>query len=628
MAIAPIEQFTRTPSPAGPACAALTDVVRDVSRHDCVLSGQDALQFIIDVEHASRIVDQLQIIAARLAEEHYAAAAEHESHSSSSTATSSTTVALSGTASAGAASFGTAPSDAASAGLSGAALSSVASAGFADATCVEPTSGGFRNCADFLRATLGISRTEARRRLGLAEMLLPRMSPTGAVLAPRREALGAATGACLISGRAATIICQALQRVESFATPQQFDSMEHHLTQQAAESDEDTLRVVARRWEATLDQDGQEPSEKVLHARQGVFLKGRRHGLHVLEIGATDEQYEHLATVMNSTANPRTSRAHRTGPDAAPDAAADEHGDPGGLGAAGIGRSRAATAGAELGPASGIGTGSGAGSLGDPPAPTRAQSLLDGLVTACKIALTTTGLPATGGHRPQVMVTIDYKDLVADIQRTNHCGCAGHVGDTPCAGQTDLTQHAGHPGHAGVAQQAGRPDHAGVAQQAGRPGHAGHGVFSEQVSARTIRTLACDADLIPLVLGSTGQILDIGRAQRLFPPHLRRALVARDKGCAFPDCSIPASWCEAHHMTPWSRGGRTSISNGVLLCTRHHHVIHQGTWTVEPRHGIPWFRAPGNPGRAGALRRNSYWQAGRIVHQELQDEPAGHTYPD
>ncbi|BBE21814.1 hypothetical protein MN0502_06970 [Arthrobacter sp. MN05-02] len=360
--------------------------------------------------------------------------------------------------------------------------------------------------------------------------------------------------------------------------------MEHHLTQQAIESDEDILRVLARRWEDTLDQDGSEPSDKVLHARQGVFLKGRRHGLHVLEIGATDEQYEHLATVMNTTTNPRALQGQNDDAQAAGSTGAADGTRPGGR----SGPNASSGADSDADP----GADPGAGFHGRHDGPTRAQFLLDGLVTACKIALTTTGLPATGGHRPQVMVTIDYKDLIGDIQHANRPGNAGNSG------------------------------------QAGHAGHAGYGVFIEQLSARTIRTLACDADLIPLVLGSSGQVLDIGRAQRLFPPHLRRALVARDKGCAFPDCTIPASWCEAHHITPWSRDGRTSINNGVLLCTRHHHVIHQGTWTVEPRHGIPWFHAPGNSGRAGTPRQNTYRQAGRTIHDKRPDRTASYTHTD
>lgn len=468
------------------------------------------------------MVDHLQIVAAALAGEH---------HPGSAGGRATGTPVL-------------------GAGSSWAAASPTASPPATPAAPSASADSDYRDCADFLRGTLGISRAEARRRLSLVEVVLPGISPSGATLPPRLEALGEAVAAGVISGRAATVVAQALDRVQSFATPQQRDSMEHHLTRQAIETDEDILRVLARRWESVLDQDGQEPTEKVLRARQGVFLKGRRHGLHLMEIGATDEQFEHLVTVMNSAANPRGSSGHTAGSiggrvgGTAGGSACDEERDPSVFvaGSSAITRSH-------LDP--GL----------DPV--TRAQSLLDGLVSACKIALASAELPAAGGHRPQVMVTIDYKDLLGETQR------------------------------------------------------AGNAVFAEQITARNIRKLACDADLIPLVLGGKGQVLDVGRAQRLFPPHLRRALVARDKGCAFPDCSMPASWCEAHHMRPWSRGGSTSIDNGVLLCSRHHHVIHQDLWTVEPRGGIPWFRAPGRPGRAGVARRNTYWQAGQVVDEEL-----------
>ena len=71
-----------------------------------------------------------------------------------------------------------------------------------------------------------------------------------------------------------------------------------------------------------------------------------------------------------------------------------------------------------------------------------------------------------------------------------------------------------------------------------------------------VRKIACDADIIPVLLGSEGRILDIGRTTRIFPPHIRKAITARDQGCAFPGCTIPAPWCEAHHITYWSHGGR------------------------------------------------------------------------
>ncbi|MDQ0733589.1 HNH endonuclease signature motif containing protein [Arthrobacter agilis] len=556
MAIAPTEPLTRAGSSLDAARTALADCASTFGRRHHVLSRTEALDLVVEVENVSRIVDHLQILVARVAEDHHLDADERPDAGLVSVPVRpriSTTV--------------PGPEQ----------TSSPARAGSGD---------GFRDCAEFLRAVLGIGRAEARRRLTLAAVVLPGLSATGATVPAPLGVLGDASRACLISGRAATVIAQAIQRVHSFATPDQLASMEHHLTRQGIESDEDVLRVLARRWESVLDQDGQEPTEKILRARQGVFLKGRRHGLHVLEIGATDEQFEHLATVMNSAGNPRgaqqqpasaasaTGEVHGVAPavaTGAPRSAANATGSlwsdglgSNGIGSDGIGNPSNSPAAGHGGPPT-VTAGAGA-------APTRAQNLLEGLVAACRIALSGPGLPASGGHRPQVMVTISYQDLVGKAER------------------------------------------------------AGSAVFSEQVSARTIRKLACDADLIPMVLGGSGQVLDLGRAQRLFPPHLRRALVARDKGCAFPDCSIPASWCEAHHLTPWSRGGSTSIDNGVLLCSHHHHTVHQGTWDVHSRAGIPWFTPLTRTGRTGGPRRNLFWQAGQVIdadvgHQRIPPAP-------
>ena len=82
--------------------------------------------------------------------------------------------------------------------------------------------------------------------------------------------------------------------------------------------------------------------------------------------------------------------------------------------------------------------------------------------------------------------------------------------------------------------------------------------------------LACDAKIIPAVLGSKSQVLDVGAAARLFPTAVRRAIVLRDKGCVWPGCDRPAGWCDAHHVDFWANGGPTSFDNGVLLCRRHH----------------------------------------------------------
>jgi Domain of unknown function (DUF222)/HNH endonuclease len=114
----------------------------------------------------------------------------------------------------------------------------------------------------------------------------------------------------------------------------------------------------------------------------------------------------------------------------------------------------------------------------------------------------------------------------------------------------------------------------------------------ERVPAGQVRQLACNAGIIPLVLGAKSQPMDIGRKTRTFPAGIRRILVARDRGCGFPGCIRPPRHCDAHHIRHWANGGDTSVDNAVLLCRHHHTLIHQSEWEVVMVHGIPTFYAP------------------------------------
>jgi len=112
------------------------------------------------------------------------------------------------------------------------------------------------------------------------------------------------------------------------------------------------------------------------------------------------------------------------------------------------------------------------------------------------------------------------------------------------------------------------------------------------IDASSARRLACDCAIIPAVLGSASEPLDLGRKTRTVPTALRRALVLRDHGCAFPGCAIPARWTDAHHVQHWADGGSTSLENLVLLCGVHHDLIHHSAWTVRLRDGLPEFIPP------------------------------------
>ncbi|WLQ05412.1 HNH endonuclease signature motif containing protein [Arthrobacter oryzae] len=378
-------------------------------------------------------------------------------------------------------------------------------------TAPDPGDDGCRNTTEFLRMRLRIGAGEARRRLALAEAVLPTTGITGHTEPPERPELAAAVAAGTVASRAASIITLALDRVRHHAPEDAVARMEHNLTSAAAEHDTDFLSRIARRWVDGLDQDGSEPSEEELRHRQGAFIRKPRRGLHHVEIFATPDQYEPLLTAMNTATNPRT----RPGDT---DTTSADALDP----------------------------------------RTRPQRLLDGLVGASKAGLSTGDLPAAGGLRPQVMVTIDYRDLLDKLEQ-------------------------------------------------GIPG-TGSFTFTGPVTAATVRKIACDADIIPVLLGSQGRILDIGRTTRIFPPHIRKAITARDQGCAFPSCTIPAPWCEAHHITYWSHGGATSTDNGTLLCSHHHHLIHKEQWHIQVKTGIPWFIPPPHIDPRQVPRRNNYFR--------------------
>ncbi len=176
-----------------------------------------------------------------------------------------------------------------------------------------------------------------------------------------------------------------------------------------------------------------------------------------------------------------------------------------------------------------------------------AQRDADALVELAQRALSDGELPTEGGERPQVVVTVSLAVLQDRI------------------------------GSASLAL--GGPINADVA-----------------------RRIACDARVIPVVLGARGEPLDVGRASQTVPVAIRRAVIVRDRGCAFPGCSVPARWCDIHHVIHWADGGPTSLGNCVALCGRHHRLAHHSHWRIETTDGIPQFHPP--PWLGGPPRRN------------------------
>ncbi|MEI2277876.1 HNH endonuclease [Paenarthrobacter ilicis] len=420
---------------------------------------------------------------------------------------------------------------------------------------------GYRNASEFLRARLRIGIHEARGRLTLAPFLLPQTGLLGQEIPARTEELAAAAATGDISSRSASIITTTVDTVRHLTDPATLARVEHALTATAAEADPDFLNKVAKRWVDALDQDGPEPSEEALRQLQGAFVRNRRrNGLHYLEIFATAEQFETLTTAMNVATNPRLTPAPDDTHTATDTAGSTSAGNTAGNTAAGN------TAAGTSAPAPELDRRS------------RAQKLLDGLVGACSLAMSTGKLPANGGLKPHIMVTIDHRDLLHHLTPTNPRQSNPRQSNTGPAS----TRTATNPTSTAIA------------------------TFTGPIHPNTIRKIACDADILPVLLGTGSEILDIGRTTRIFPPHIRKAITARDGGCTFPDCTMPAPWCEAHHITYWSQGGTTGTHNGALLCSHHHHLIHKEQWRIDMTTGAPWFIPPPHIDPRQTPRRNHH----------------------
>ncbi|MDA3643884.1 DUF222 domain-containing protein [Saccharopolyspora indica] len=182
------------------------------------------------------------------------------------------------------------------------------------------------------------------------------------------------------------------------------------------------------------------------------------------------------------------------------------------------------------------------------------QRNADGLSTLLDLVLDTDGMPRTGGQKPHLTITIDYTDLKNQLPvSTNNDGEILAVGS------------------------------AGMLESTG-----------QYLSPQTIRRIACDCDVLPMVMGGDSLPLDVGTSQRTAPTHIRAALLARDGVCAFPECDHPAGTPQAHHIVHWVDGGPTSVENMVMLCAHHHRTIHNHHWNIELQRGRPMFTPPTN----------------------------------
>jgi hypothetical protein len=132
--------------------------------------------------------------------------------------------------------------------------------------------------------------------------------------------------------------------------------------------------------------------------------------------------------------------------------------------------------------------------------------------------------------------------------------------------------------------------------------------FGSSMPTWQARRYVCDSVITPILQSSTGAVLRHGRNRRTASDEQFTALAVRDGGCAFTGCDRPSGWCQAHHLIWWEHGGATNLDNLVLLCSAHHHLVHDDHWTISGPPGHFEFHPPDG---AGVLHRQS---APRCVH--------------
>ena len=104
--------------------------------------------------------------------------------------------------------------------------------------------------------------------------------------------------------------------------------------------------------------------------------------------------------------------------------------------------------------------------------------------------------------------------------------------------------------------------------------------FAQPIATPTVQRLACDSSISRVIFGPDSTVIEAGRARRVVSGSMRRALNARDQFCRWPGCERPATWSAAHHLVHWTEGGNTNLSNLILLCHRHHWMVHEGGWKL------------------------------------------------
>jgi hypothetical protein len=421
---------------------------------------------------------------------------------------------------------------------------------------------GAHDTVQLLSFRYRLDRPQARRDLRLARALpkypavtsaLPTTAPPDQRGDSSAEVPEATAATVKLHPAQAEAIVSALEKVPATVPVEDLDVAEQQLVGLAQHLSPAELRKAGQRVRDLLDTDGPEPEEHKAYARESLTLTTADHGVSFRGFLA-NENAELFRSLIHAGAKP-----HRTI----------------------------------------------TGDLDPRPREKRQADALTATLTIAASAWDSTAKaqPTRTPHSRSATTRSTLTPESAAAGSRGQAAAAGSTGQAAAAGSTGTEDTPGSEAAGTAGAGTGQPR--GEAATGDVPGFGakanitvtidlqdlksaaadaiGDTVYGDGLSAAAIRRLACDARILPLVLGSNSEPLDVGRAERLVTRAMRRALNTRDKGCVV--CGAPPIMCDAHHLQSWIDGGITAVSNLVLLCRRHHIDLHAGHWTITITNG-------------------------------------------
>ncbi|AWB86452.1 hypothetical protein C3E77_07370 [Mycetocola zhujimingii] len=419
----------------------------------------------------------------------------------------------------------------------------------------------YQRPSHLIEVITGVSSAAASRLIRVGQRTCRRLTDAGFPLPPLFPVVGDAFRQGLIGVETAEAITRELSLAAPRAEVEHLTIAERTLVSEAVGAgwrdglpmSADLVGIQARQWRDRLDEDGIEPNtDKAFQKRDFWIARAAKEGLVKFGGQVTVDVGAKLHALLDAVLSPKTAnRYEMTDPsaDGAPNAA-PATGAPRGPNDAGA---------PDSAPTSGI-----FGSIGgDAPTGTLADE----------------GLAATGGSGRA-------PDHAADEPIRARRTAGQQRADVFAAMIDALARSADTPSVTGAAPTVVVTVNADVIDSKTGTGQI-VGV-NTPVAASTITQILCDASIIPVFIDPDGTVVALGNDQRGFNRTQRMGMIARDgPTCGMPDCQIPATGCEAHHITPHAEGGPTHIDNGVLFCWFHHRMVDTGVFTVSMVNGKP-----------------------------------------